>query len=309
MSKALIVARKELTDFVASKKLWLIVGLFVLLAIASSYSIAFGFRIIGERQTARQQVFQVTSSLTSVMVYMAPILGIALAFDAISGERERGTLKLLLSRPIYREDVINGKIISAIVIIGLTITATSIVSASASILLHGITVTSDDLLRICLFVVLSIVFSLAYYAISLFVSTLFNKSGHSLSVSIGVWIFFAFILPILSSLVASAILGPPPSLPFNSTQRLQTQSYVNYMRQVSSISGTIQIFSINYHFSQVASSLFGFVTGPAEFGREGRTIDLPTVLSSRLVDLAVIIVFPLVFLIASYIIFTRSQEK
>jgi len=307
MSKALIVARKEIADFVTSKKLWLILGLFVLLAVASTYSVTFIGRIGGQfitRQTSRQMFL----SLTSTMTYMAPILGIALAFDAISGEREKGTLKLLLSRPIYRDDVINGKIISAIVIIGLTITATSLVSAAASILVHGIPITSDDLLRIFIFVLLSIAFSFAYYAISLFISTIFNKSGHSLAASIGIWIIFTFILPIISSLIASIVVGPPPSLPSNATERARSQIFIDYMRKVSRISGAIQIFSINYHFSQTANSLFGTIIGPAEFG-QGRAISLSTALSSRLVDLAIIVIYPIIFLIAAYIFFTRSEER
>lgn len=324
MENAFSIARKEFTDAVTSKRLWLIAGIFLLFSIASTYSTSFGFRM-GVQQATRPMV-QIDSSIASATAYMAPLLGLALAFDAVSGERERGTLRILLSRPIYREDVINGKILSALAVIGLTITVSSLAAVSISILLHNISVTVDDVSRIGLFIVFSIVFSFAYYALALFVSTFSSKSSHSLVISIGIWIFFAFILSIMSSFIATAILGPPPTRAvtvFNVSRRQfgnfttpggaspqELEEYLSYSRKVSEISSAIQTFSINYHYTQIANSLFGFAAGPLEFGQGGGTIaSIPTVLSTRLIDIIVLIVFPIVFLVASYMVFTRRQEK
>jgi len=314
MNKSLIVARKEFTDAITSKRFWLVVGLFVLLYIANIFITSSAFRT-GELGPIRLML-QIGSNVASTVGLMAPILGIALAFDAISGERERGTLRILLSRPIYREDVINGKIMSALAVIGLTITISSLLSVSASILLQGITVTSDDIVRLCLFIVLSILFSFAYYTISLFISTFSSRSGHSLIISLGTWIFFALILPLLGSLISYVILGPAPAINTafrpgqqigNFTRQLP-QSYIDYQAKVAQITNTVQMISINHHFSLISDSLFGSVR--AAFGQEVvREIDLLGILSSRLIDLLVLMVFPVIFLVASYATFTRRQEK
>ncbi|MCX8182862.1 MAG: hypothetical protein N3F08_00355 [Crenarchaeota archaeon] len=90
----------------------------------------------------------------------------------------------------------------------------------------------------------------------------------------------------------------------------ELEEYLNYMRKVSEISSTIQVFSINYHYTQITNSLFSFAIGPIEFGQRERTIaSIPTVLSTRLIDIIVLIVFPIVFLVVSYMVFTRRQEK
>lgn len=307
MNKSLIVAKKELTDAITSKRFWLIVGLFLLLYIVNIYATSLGFRmgLLGPTRL----FLKAGSSVVSTMSIMAPLLGIALAFSAISGEREKGTLKVLLSRPIYREDVINGKIVSSLALITLTVTATSFLSISASILLQGITVTLDDIIRLCIFVVISILFSFAYYAISLFVSTLSNRSGQSLVISLGIWIFFALILPLLSSFIALSILGPPPSIPFqNFTQgqrRQLPQSFVDYQRKSAQISSEVQMISINSHYSSLASSLFG---QRILFGQE-QNIDVLRLLSLHWIDIIVLIIYPVVFLVASYMAFTRRQEK
>jgi len=311
MNKSLTIARKEFADAITSKRFWLIVGLFLSLYVASGYVMSYAFRIGG--MSPARPMLQMASSVVSTIGLMAPILGIALAFDAISGERERGTLKILLSRPIYREHVINGKIVSALALIGLTITASSLLSISASALLQGIAVTLDDIMRICLFIVVSIFFSFAYYSISLFISTFSNKSGHSLMLSLGVWIFFAFVLSLLSSLIAFFVLGPTPAIPFDRTfnqtrpQQLVGESYMNYSRRVAEITNIVQALSINHHYSLVANSLFGSIAGP--FGQEAGEVDLWGLITSRWVDLLVVALFPLIFLTASYVVFTRRQEK
>lgn len=312
MNKSLTIARREFTDAITSRRFWLIAGLFLLLYVANIYGVGVGFRM-GEVFGSNRLMLQIGSNVASTLAFLAPLLGIALAFDAISGERERGTLRVLLSRPLYREDVINGKMISAAAVIGLTITASALLSVSASILLQGITVTSDDIVRLGFFVGVSILFSFAYYAVSLFISTFSDKSGHSLTIGLGVWIFFAFILPILASFIASAIIGSPPAFLFNQTSRPGGQgqisgSFANYTRRVAEITNTIEMVSINNHYSLIADSLFGLPTGA--FGQqEVSRLDLAGVLSSRWVDLLVIVAFPLIFLVASYVIFTSRQEK
>jgi ABC-type transport system involved in multi-copper enzyme maturation permease subunit len=75
---------------------------------------------------------------------------------------------------------------SALATIGLAIILSSLASVSVSILLHNISVTIDDISRICLFAVFSALLSFAYYALSLFISTFSNKSSHSLVISIGI---------------------------------------------------------------------------------------------------------------------------
>ncbi|MEM3414994.1 MAG: ABC transporter permease subunit [Thermoproteota archaeon] len=306
MNKSLVIAKKEFSDAVTSKRFWLIVVLFLLLYIVNIYATSLGFRmgLFGPTRL----FLQAGSSVVSTMSIMAPLLGVALAFSAISGEREKGTLKVLLSRPLYREDVINGKIISSLALIVLTVAVTSFLSVSASILLQGITVTLDDIIRLCIFIIVSILFSFAYYAISLFVSVLSNRSGQSLVISLGVWIFFALILPLLASFIALTVLGPPPAFLNQNFTRGRTQlpqSFIDYQRKSAQISSAVQIVSVNNHYSSLASSLFGL---RVLFGQE-QNVDVLSLLYTHWIDIVILIIYPIVFLLASYMVFTGRQEK
>lgn len=61
------------------------------------------------------------ASLTSLSVYLIPLLALLMSFDAIAGETERGTLSLLLAYPIARWEILLGKLIAHLVILTLAV--------------------------------------------------------------------------------------------------------------------------------------------------------------------------------------------
>jgi len=61
-------------------------------------------------------------SLTSLAVYLVPLLALLMSFDAVAGEVERGTLPLLLTYPVSRARVLAGKLLAHVVILGIAVT-------------------------------------------------------------------------------------------------------------------------------------------------------------------------------------------
>jgi len=306
MEKALIVARKEIAENFKSVRYWAIIGLFVLLYVASTYAIGFAVRgfgglpVGGRARTVLQLSIQVVNALT----YIAPLLGIALGFGAIAAEREKGTIRLVLARPIYRDDLINGKLIAAVTLIVLAISLSTTLAVPLAVALQNVNVTVEDFARLALLVLPATLLALAYYAIALFVSVNAGRSSHALVVSLAVWIFFTFILPVIVAFVAFQILGPPPAIPFNATRPLgqvprQLQEYYSRYNQVVS---TIQLVSPTARFSSLASALFALRS------QSGVYEELSTALARRWIDAAVLATYIAVFLIASYIVFLRRQE-
>ena len=43
--------------------------------------------------------------------FLGPLLGIALGFDAVNSEQNKGTLSRMLSQPIHRDCIINAKFV------------------------------------------------------------------------------------------------------------------------------------------------------------------------------------------------------
>jgi Cu-processing system permease protein len=63
----------------------------------------------------------IVASLTSLSVYLIPLLALLMSFDAIAGESERGTLPLLLAYPIAREEVLIGKLVAHLAILAVAV--------------------------------------------------------------------------------------------------------------------------------------------------------------------------------------------
>lgn len=60
-------------------------------------------------------------SLTSLAVYLVPLLALLMSFDAIAGEVERGTLPLLLTYPVSRLQILLGKLLAHLAILTLAL--------------------------------------------------------------------------------------------------------------------------------------------------------------------------------------------
>ena len=315
------IAKKEFSETLRSKRFFIVIILFVALwaFISASTSIVRGM----SRAMGGMGFFGgVGSGLASAMVFVAPILGIALGYAAISGEREVGSLKLMLARPIHREDVITGKAFAGIAAAGVAMFASTLIAAGGGVWLQGVTLTLDGVTRLLTFTLLSLMLFAAYYTICLFFSTLFTKTSRSLLVAIFIWVLFSFIIPIAASLIASVTIGSPPVRPFepgatqpgmNATQPGQpgmSEDLREYSRRVAEISGSIQRFSINTHYSTVANAVL--VAQRQIGGQPGAstaTVTIGQALTTNWTSLAVLVAFTAVFFVLSYLAFTRREER
>ncbi len=306
-----IIAEKELRDHLTSKKFIIITALLLLSYFAlTSYALS-AIRIVGIRIEGVRLFRQLSSNLSSNISLIAPLLGIALAYDALSGEREKGALKLLLARPIYRENIINGKILGGFIAISIAMITTITIGSILTIIIWGAAPILEDLTRLIVFIFLSILFTMCYYSISFFFSSIFNKSSRSTILSIFVWIFFTIILPIISSLIAFFILGPPPVFtptPGNMTQGI-SEEFREYARKLNEISSSINVYSINYHFTTSANMLFYSISAGLPGQQQIRELSIIDALSRSLINIFVMIIFTIIFIILSYISFTRKEEK
>ena len=59
----------------------------------------------------------VVASLTSLSVYLVPLLALLMSFDAVAGEVERGTLPLLLTYPVSRREILLGKLVAHLAVL------------------------------------------------------------------------------------------------------------------------------------------------------------------------------------------------
>lgn len=98
------VAAKELRDRLRNRWVIVVTVVFALSALVIAYFGAAQQGQVGLRSTA-----YTIASLVSLVIYLIPLIALLLGFDAIVGERERGSLDLMLSMPITRSEMLLGK--------------------------------------------------------------------------------------------------------------------------------------------------------------------------------------------------------
>ncbi len=112
-------------------------------------------------------------TLPSFVVFISlldPLLGIALGFNAINSEQNKGTLSRILSQPIQRDYLINAKFTAALTVIGTMLFVLVFLVMGFGLIAIGLPPTAEEFLRIIAFIIVS----LFYVAFGLNLSIFFS---------------------------------------------------------------------------------------------------------------------------------------
>ena len=131
------IASKEFWDRIRNRWVLAVALVFTAFALVIAY-----FGAAQQGSVGFRSIDITIASLVSLVIYLIPLIALVLGFDAIVGERERGSLDLLLSMPITRLELLLGKYVglaaaltfSTIAGFGLVAIVTMVLSPVASIL-------------------------------------------------------------------------------------------------------------------------------------------------------------------------------
>jgi ABC-2 type transport system permease protein len=144
-------------------------------------------------------------SLVQFISIFGPLIGIVLGFDSISRERSARTLSKLLSQPIYRDAVINGKFLAGFVTIGVMLMAIVLLISGLGLRLIGVVPGPEEIWRLALYLVISIFYISFWLGISILFSVVFRSMATSALAAIAFWIFFSFFVSLGANLAADAL--------------------------------------------------------------------------------------------------------
>ncbi len=167
------------------------------------------------------------------------LMAIILAFDSISGEKEEGTLRLLLANSVSRVVVLSGKFIGLLL--------TLMVPLALGLMVNLLIVNSspevrfalDDKLRLIVIVLLSIIYVALFIAMSLSISALCAKSEVALVILLLLWVMIVFIIPNTAPLLASRISPVPSEYKVAQQLRLLRDSLMERQREIMARGGSI----------------------------------------------------------------------
>jgi len=212
MNGLMEIIRKELADSFNSKRFVILFVLVYMAGIATIYIAAQNIRAaVGDStRDIFLNLFIVSGSnmpfsFPLFMSIFIPIIGIALGFDAVNSERTSGNLSRLLAQPIYRDDLINGKFLAGLAMIAILIMSVVLIVAGLGLRLIGVPPEAEEILRLFMFVIVSILYGAFWMSLAVLFSVLFKKTATSALASIAVWIFLFLFMGIIANLIAGAV--------------------------------------------------------------------------------------------------------
>lgn len=299
MSRIFIIAGKEVKTAFRDNIFLIITGLFVLL---SAISVYIGSSTKNAELQAYQSIVQllqnqgatsfppqpeifhlsVLSNIINYVSMIGAVVAIFLGFETFSGERDKGTLKLIAVRPVYRDQIVTGKLMGGGIVISVLLGIVLIFNLVLFILVSGMTLPINEIIRLLVFFMTAFVYMMIFYTATMYVSLRTNDSTFGFMLMMIIWLAISFVLPQLADSQRSFAYA------LNSTAQTVTQVPSDTL-----VSKTIELFSPAVQFQNIGRDLLQVVPETANIG-------IGTLLIRQIRAIAEILIPGLTVLLLSY---------
>ncbi len=316
--RTLTVAKKEFRDhisdqtFLLSFLVLLIVvagGAYVLVLNAqdSALNLALRGQVIAEGQIWKENFGSFTYFISGPFSALAVFVAIAMSFNSMNKERTEGSLKVLLSYPIRRWEVILGKLLGGFLVVSVVTLATMIISFSIVMYFLGIPPTADFLLRAISVTGLGITLLFFYLCVGTAISSIVRDTSAALVGTLLVVVTlraYSISVVLLLLSIVYTYLGVRASLP-------QSLFYVSeHYLYLDSSYRSFWVYSPSEAFLGYSNNIFqfqnvGYATGEPVY----IPIEFEWLLPKNLDLVWSIIAFTVVALIVCLVIFSRRDVE
>lgn len=217
-----VMVRKEVSDHIRSWRFIVLLALVVLTFFGAMYVSIGNIKTTASDAADPDHLFIYLKLLTTTdgtlpsfhifLTFLAPLLGIALGFDAINAEKNSGTLTRLIAQPIYRDSVLLAKFVSALIIVATLFISLALLMLGGGMLITGVRIESQEFLRIFSFIGISVVYVGFWLSLAILLSVKFKQPATSALTAIGIWLFFTVFYQIVVSLIVKAFMPDPDFL-------------------------------------------------------------------------------------------------
>lgn len=215
------IIRKELADYFTSIRC---IILFLLVVVASAVALYAAQQGIRGANTESDFIFMglftvggAIPSLATFIALLVPVIGIALGFDAINNERSTGTLNRILSQPIYRDSVINGKFLAGMITLAIMIFAAMLLVGGYGLRMIGVPPAAEEIIRLFIYFVAVVIYGAFWMGLAILFSVLFRSLAVSLLCPLAIWIllgipasvfnpYISFIVPAITDSVGMYVM-------------------------------------------------------------------------------------------------------
>jgi Cu-processing system permease protein len=187
VNTVIIIAGKEILEGLRNR--WVLATTLLLAALALSLTFL-GSAPTGNVGAGALDV--VVVSLSSLTIFLLPLIALLISHDAIVGEMERGTMILLLSYPVGRYQIVLGKFCGHVLILAFA-TVIGYGAAAGALAISGAAVLAASWYAFAWMIATSIMLGAAFVAIGYLISSLARDRGTAAGASVGVWLIMVLV--------------------------------------------------------------------------------------------------------------------
>lgn len=136
--------------------------------------------------------------LVSIFQILSSLLALVFAYDAIAGDRENGTLRLILVNPVGRGLIVLSKYLGAMLCLTLPLLMSFLLALLLQLQSNAIHYTPDEFLRVGGIFLTTVIYTSTFYLIGLLISSMIHRTATSLIVSMFIWVVLTLLYPNVS---------------------------------------------------------------------------------------------------------------
>ncbi|OCZ49842.1 hypothetical protein A7D23_00390 [Dehalobacter sp. TeCB1] len=189
------------------------------------------------------------------------LLAIVLGNTAIAKEQKSGTLRLILSRGVFRDMYLTGKLAGNLVILAGITLLTGLLTFVSLPIIGGITLTGDESLRLGLFFLMSFLYMTFFLILSMGIATISAKGSRALLLTVIVWLVFSFVFPQIGDTMDMDNQLPGGFFAQMGMTRAQEQQVLQKFKFYETLRNGIEELSPTKHYERISFALLNVKPG------------------------------------------------
>jgi Cu-processing system permease protein len=182
------IAGKEFWDRIRNRWVLAVALVFTAFALVIAY-----FGAAQQGSVGLRSIDVTIASLVSLVIYLIPLIALILGFDAIVGERERGSLDLLLSMPITRLELLLGKFFG----LAAALTFSTVAGFGLVAIVLSTQLDLNALSHYFGFMLSSVLLGCAFLSLAVMLSVFAADRTRASGLAIAMWFFFVLVFDLL----------------------------------------------------------------------------------------------------------------
>lgn len=318
MNATMKIARKEITDALRNKLFLITLGLLLLLTVVSivlgalqvraamaDYNNSIEFlKSMGKTELPPKPNLNPLAASKGFVNYLGMIgalLAMLLGNHAIVKEKRSGTLKLILSRPVYRDWLLNGKLLGNLGLLAAISLLVGVITYISLQFVGSVSLSGDELLRMVFFFIMSFLYMAVFMMLAAAVSLMSRNGNKALLVTIIVWLVFAFIFPQIGDTMDMDNQLPGGFFAQMGMSKDQEHRVLSNFKFYETLRNSIEEMSPTKHYERVSFALLN-----VKPGFENNTA--AEVLQLKWINLIGLTAPSLLLCLVSYAVFLRRED-